>query len=82
MFFNFEPNFIEKFLWESFVPKFLWESTQKWMGPSGPPLCTNGSEKKLRHLSVKRKAPSFSNFDLNGHFYEYGWSDFLRTFTN
>ena len=31
----------------SFVSKFLWESTQKLMGPSGPPppLCTNGSEK-------------------------------------
>ena len=25
---------------------------------------------------------NFSNFDLNGHFYEYGWSNFLRTFTN
>ena len=92
MFFNFEPTFIEKFLWESgfsnfghvtifakqkfvfwspfwnetyfdrsfcwymvvlgvytygssFVPKFLRESTWKWMGPSGPQLCTNGSEK-------------------------------------
>ena len=34
------------------------------------------------HARVKRKAPSFSNLDLNGRFYKYGRSDFLRTFTN
>ena len=36
----------------NFVPKFLRESTQKWLGPSGSPLCTKGSGKELRHLSV------------------------------
>ena len=30
------------------------------------------------NAGVKRKAPSFSNFDLNGHFYEYGWLIFLK----
>ena len=34
------------------------------------------------HARVKHKAPSYSNFDLTGHFYEYGWSNFLETFTN
>ena len=39
----------------SFVLKFLRESTFLRMGPSGPPLCTNGSRsaKYLMHLSIK-----------------------------
>ena len=95
MFLNFEPNFKEKFLWESgfsnfghltffsrkensifgqhfetkhflivlfadvwlfwvythmvqiFVLKFLRESTQKWMGPSGPPPLVHKREWKV-----------------------------------
>ena len=39
----------------SFVLKFLRESTFLRMGPSGPPLCTNGSDKYLMHLSVNRQ---------------------------
>ena len=30
-----------------FVPKFLRESIFKWLGPSGPPLCTNGVKNSL-----------------------------------
>ena len=36
----------------SFVPKFLWESIFRG-DPIGPPLCTNGSQKYLTHLSVE-----------------------------
>ena len=31
----------------SFVPKFLRESTQKWMGPSGPPCAQTGVKSSL-----------------------------------
>ena len=55
-----------------------------WVGTTNDCLNDNGIENadSMSMRVFNAKAPSFSNFDLNGHFYEYGWSDFLRTFTN
>ena len=54
----------------SFVLKFLRKSTFLRLGPSGPPLCTNGSAKYLMHLSVKLSEASKSMFVVRngGHF--------------
>ena len=38
----------------SFVPKFLRESTQKWMGPSGPPFCTNRVKSSLGTYMLRK----------------------------